>query len=100
MGKPWVEAIACSEGVDKDDVPASAASAKQHCTHPLARAIFKAAHYAKIVVNGAGNAFRETGLGVRAMVVGSLVEVGSVMAGGNNAAAFPNSCAPGAITAK
>ena len=94
-----MEEIACTEGIDKDKVLACAASAKQHCTHPLARAILKAAHYAKIMVKGAKNAFRETGLGVRAMVVGRLVEVCSVMAGGNTAA-FPNSCAPGAITVK
>lgn len=86
MGEPRVEEIACTEGVDKDEVLASAASAEQHCTHPLARAILKAAHYAKIVVRGTENAVHEIGLGVRAMVDGSLVEVGSVMAGGNTTA--------------
>lgn len=88
VGEPRVEEIACTEGVDKDEVLACAASAEQHCTHPLARAILKAAHYAKIVVREAENAFHEIGLGVRAMVDGSLVEVGSVMAGGNTTA-FP-----------
>lgn len=88
MGEPRVEEIACTEGVDKDEVLACAASAEQHCTHPLARAVLKAAHYARIVVRGAENAFHEIGLGVRAMVDGSLVEVGSVMAGGNTTA-FP-----------
>jgi len=44
----------------------------------LARAILKAAHYAKIAVSGAENAFHEIGLGVRAMVDGVLIEVGSV----------------------
>jgi Zn2+/Cd2+-exporting ATPase len=88
MGEPRVEEIVCTEGVDKDEVLACAASAEQHCTHPLARAILKAAHYARIVVKGAQSAFHEIGLGVRAMVDGSLVEVGSVMADGNTAA-FP-----------
>jgi len=81
-----VEEIACTEGVDEEEVLACAASAEQHCTHPLARAILKAAHYAKIVVKGSENAFHEIGLGVRAMVDGSLVEVGSVVAIGNSAA--------------
>ena len=75
--EPRVEEIACTEGVDKEVVLSCAASAEQHCTHPLARAILKAAHYAKVVVRGAENAFHEIGLGVRAMVDGTLVEVGS-----------------------
>jgi Cd2+/Zn2+-exporting ATPase len=88
LGEPRVEEIACTEGVDKEEVLSCAASAEQHCTHPLARAILKAAHYAKIVVRGAENAFHEIGLGVRAMVDGSLIEVGSVSSG-ENTAAFP-----------
>jgi Cd2+/Zn2+-exporting ATPase len=54
----------------------------------LARAIVKAAHYAKIIIRGAENAFHEIGLGVRAMVDGSVIEVGSVSTG-NPSAAFP-----------
>ncbi|MGD8445694.1 MAG: cation-translocating P-type ATPase, partial [Desulfobacterales bacterium] len=88
LGEPRVEDIACTEGIEKEEVLSFAASAEQHCTHPLARAILKAAHYAKIVVRGAENAFHEIGLGVRAMVDGSLVEVGSVAAS-DNTAAFP-----------
>ena len=85
LGEPRVEDIACTEGIDKEDVLSCAASAEQHCTHPLARAILKAAHYARIVVQGAENAFHEIGLGVRAMVDGRLVEVGSVTAGDHTA---------------
>ncbi len=85
-GEPRVEEVACAEGIDKEAVLSCAASAEKHCTHPLARAILKAAHYAKIAVKGAENAFHEIGLGVRAMVDGSLVEVGSVTAGDNTAA--------------
>jgi len=80
LGEPRVEEIACTEGVDKEVVLSCAASAEQHCTHPLARAILKAAHYAKVVVRGAEDAFHEIGLGVRAMVDGTLVEVGSASA--------------------
>jgi Cd2+/Zn2+-exporting ATPase len=88
LGEPRVEDIACTEGIDKEEVLSCAASAEQHCTHPLARAILKAAHYAKIVVKGAENAFHEIGLGVRAMVDGSLVEVGSVSVS-DGSAAYP-----------
>jgi Cd2+/Zn2+-exporting ATPase len=51
----------------------------------LARVILKAAHYAKVVVRSAENAFHEVGLGVRAVVEGSLVEVGGFSAGGSTA---------------
>jgi Cd2+/Zn2+-exporting ATPase len=88
LGEPRVEEIACTQGIAKKEVLSCAASAEQHCTHPMARAILKAAHYAKIVVRGAENAFNEIGLGVRAMVDGSLVEVSSVAAS-DNAAALP-----------
>ena len=88
LGEPRVEEIACTAGIDKEEVLSCAASAEQHCTHPLARAILKAAHYARIVVRGAENAFHEIGLGVTAMVDGSLVEVGSVSVA-DNSAAFP-----------
>ena len=88
LGQPRVEEIACTEGVDKEEVLACAASAEQHCTHPLAQAILKAAHYARVVIRGAENAFHEIGLGVRAMVDGALIEVGSV-AHNQSSAAFP-----------
>jgi len=88
LGEPRVSEIACTADIDKDEVLSCAASAEQHCTHPLARAIVKAAHYAKVVVCGAEDAFHEIGLGVRAMVEGSLVEVGSYSVG-ENSATFP-----------
>jgi Cd2+/Zn2+-exporting ATPase len=88
LGEPKVEDIACTEGIDIEEVLACAASAEQHCTHPLAKAILKAAHYAKIVLHGAENAFHEIGLGVRAMVDGRLIEVGSVSVS-DNLATFP-----------
>ena len=85
LGEPRVEEIACTEGVGEEELLSCAASAEQNCTHPLARAILKAAHYAKVVVRSAENAFHEIGLGVRAMVDGSLVEVGSFHAGDSTA---------------
>jgi Cd2+/Zn2+-exporting ATPase len=88
LGAPRVSEITCTEGVDRQEVLSCAASAEQHCTHPLARAILKAAEYAKIVVKGAENAFHEIGLGVRAMVDGALIEVGSASAA-DPAVSFP-----------
>ncbi len=88
LGEPRVEEIACNEGIAKEEVLSCAASAEQHCTHPLARAILKAAYYAKVVVRGAENAFHEIGLGVRAMVDGSMIEVGSASAA-ESIATFP-----------
>ena len=88
LGEPRVVEIACTEGVREDELLSCAASAEQNCTHPLARAILKAAHYAKVVVRSAENAFHEIGIGVRAMVDGTLVEVGSFSVG-DSAAAFP-----------
>ena len=85
LGEPRVEDIACIPGVDKKELLSCAASAEQNCTHPLARAVLKAAHYAKVVVRKAENAFHEIGLGVRATVDGSLVEIGSPAVSGSEA---------------
>ncbi|NCC26168.1 MAG: cation-translocating P-type ATPase [Deltaproteobacteria bacterium] len=75
LGEPKVVEITCSEGVSREEVLSFAASAEQHCTHPLARAIIKAAHYARVAINGPQDVFHEIGLGVRAMVNGSMIEV-------------------------
>lgn len=53
-------------------------------THPLARAVIKAAHYAKIVVGHAEDMVTEIGLGVKARVERKLVEVGSAYIGGGS----------------
>lgn len=83
-GKPRVDAIVTVDGVAKDDVLAKAASVEQHSTHPLARAVLKAAHYARVTVQHAEDMFTEIGLGVRAQVDGRLVEVGSAYLGGGS----------------
>jgi len=77
LGEPRVAEIASAKDLTREEILASAASAEQHCTHPLARAILKAAHYARVAIQGAENTFHEIGLGVRAMVDGALVEVAS-----------------------
>ena len=77
-GNPRVEAIVTAEGVGGDDLLHSAAAVECNSTHPLARAVLQAAHYARLTVSAAGDLFTEIGLGVRGLVGGSLVEVGSV----------------------
>lgn len=77
LGEPRVEGITCLDGVEKDELLTYAASAEQHCSHPLAKAVLKAAYYAQVVCRGAESAFHEIGLGVKAMIDGSLIEVGS-----------------------
>lgn len=83
-GKPRVDSIVTADGVSRDDVLAKAASVEQHSTHPLARAVLKAAHYARVTVQHAEDMFTEIGLGVRAQVGGRLVEVGSAYLGGGS----------------
>ncbi len=83
-GKPRVDSIVTVDGVSRDDVLAKAASVEQHSTHPLARAVLKAAHYARVTVQNAEDMFTEIGLGVRAQVGGHLVEVGSAYLGGGS----------------
>jgi Cd2+/Zn2+-exporting ATPase len=86
MGEPFVEEIACADGLERNDILTCAASAEQNCTHPIARAVLKAAQYARVAVQKAEDVFNEIGLGVRANVAGSLVEVGSLSLGGGVAA--------------
>ena len=83
-GKPRVDNITVIEGVDKDYVLSMAASVEQNSTHPLARAVLKAAHYAKVTVCRADQMLTQIGLGVRARVDGRLIEVGSVYLGGGS----------------
>jgi Cd2+/Zn2+-exporting ATPase len=89
LGHPRVEEVACMDGFEETDLLSCAASAEQNCSHPLARAILNAAEYARVVIRRAEDEFHEIGLGVKAMVEGSLVEVGSVGAG-EHLAAFPD----------
>jgi len=87
-GEPRVDEVAACETLSSDEMLSCAASAEQSCAHPLARAVLKAAHYARITVRKAEQVLAEIGLGVKALVDGTLVEVGSAeMAGG--AAALP-----------
>lgn len=83
-GEPRINAIISVDGVDMMDVLACAASVEQNSTHPLARAVLKAAHYAKVTLSKAEDMIAEIGLGVRACVNGRMVEVGSAYLGGGS----------------
>lgn len=92
-GNPRVDEIFPAEGVGGDELLRQAASVECNSTHPLARAVIQAAHYARISIEAARDLFTEIGLGVRGNVDGSLVEVGSVYLMGGLAA--PDSLQPG-----
>ena len=77
QGKPRVDKIVAVDGVDQKSVLEQAASVEQASTHPLAQAVLKAASYADITIDRAEQIITEIGLGVRGLVGGRLVEVGS-----------------------
>jgi Cd2+/Zn2+-exporting ATPase len=85
-GKPCVDEIAAAEGMDRTQVLERAACVEQNSTHPLARAVLKAAKDAKVGFPEAEDMVTEIGLGVRARVNGRRVEVGSVYLGGGSIA--------------
>jgi len=76
-GKPRVDEVFAIKGVEPDEVLARAACVEQNSTHPLASAVLRAAHYARINLCPAEEMVTEIGRGVRAVVEGRLVEVGS-----------------------
>lgn len=88
-GNPSVDEIAAASGHDRDAVLSRAASVEQHSTHPLARAVLSAAAEARVKVARAEDMFTEIGLGVRAMVEGAVVEIGSAYLGGGGTASLP-----------
>jgi len=83
-GEPRINDIVSADGIDINDVLACAASVEQNSTHPLARAVLKAAYYARITLSKAEDMVAEIGLGVRACVNGRIVEVGSAYIGGGS----------------
>jgi Zn2+/Cd2+-exporting ATPase len=93
-GNPRVDEIVSVFGISADELLRQAANVECHSTHPLARAVIQAAHYAKISFTAARDLCTEIGLGVRGRVDGSLVEVGSVYLYGGIATA-PQALQPG-----
>ncbi len=85
-GEPRVDEVLAAEAVSADEVVGQAACVEQNCGHPLARAVLRAAHYARITVRKAERMLAEIGLGVTALVDGRPVAVGSVEFCGGEAA--------------
>ena len=88
-GWPRVDDITVIEGLETEYVLSMAASVEQNSTHPLARAVLKAAEYARITLRRADQMVTQIGLGVQAMVEGRLIEVGSVYLGGGSVRVSP-----------
>ncbi len=83
-GKPRVDEIFAIDSFAPKEVLARAACVEQNSTHPLAKAVMKAAYYAKIPLCPAEEMVTEVGRGVRARVEGRLVEVGSACIAGDD----------------
>lgn len=79
-GKPRVGEVVSVDGVDRLEVLTLAACAEQNSTHPLARAVLKAAHYAGVTFSLAEEMCARIGFGIEAHVRGSCIEVGSACA--------------------
>ncbi|WP_045222491.1 heavy metal translocating P-type ATPase [Desulfonatronum thioautotrophicum] len=77
-GQPRVEDIQADTGYTSEDVLACAACVEKDVSHPLARAVLKAAQYARITVDTATDVVAEVGRGVRAVVQGRHIEVGGI----------------------
>ena len=75
-GRPRVEEVRADAGCTPEEVLACAACVEQDVSHPLARAVLKAAQYARITVDKATEVVAEVGRGVRAVVQGRHIEVG------------------------
>lgn len=84
MGEPIVEEIIPANGVEKNHVLCQAACVEQNSTHPLAKAVMKAAQDACISVDSAENLLTEIGKGVKGCVDGCQIYVGSFLSSDNS----------------
>jgi len=82
-GEPKVEQVVPATGFEPSYVLQQAACVEQDSTHPLARAVLKAACYARITVQAAEDLMTVIGLGIKGCVAGCMVEVGSAYFGVN-----------------
>jgi Cd2+/Zn2+-exporting ATPase len=81
-GDPRVDEIIPAHGFEEHFVLEQAACVEKNSTHPLARAVLKAAYYAKVGVQAAENLMTTIGLGVEGCVSGCTVGVGNAHMGG------------------
>ena len=81
-GNPKVDKVVPAGEFEASFVLKQAACVEKNSTHPLARAVLKAAHYAKIAVQSAEKLMTSVGMGVSGCVGGYSVAVGNVQMGG------------------
>ena len=89
QGSPRVDKIISATGVDDREILTLAASVEKNSTHPFARAVLKAAHYARVTLIKAEEVYTTIGLGVQAWVGGKQIQIGSAYIGGESAMSLP-----------
>ncbi len=77
IGKPQITDILPLNGMNPDELLAYAAAAERYSEHPLAGAVLEAAMARGLSIPPAEEFESQSGLGVRARVNGSLVEIGN-----------------------
>ena len=88
-GSPRVDTIIPAAGADVREVLTQAASVEKNSTHPFARAVLKAAHYARVTLIKAEEVYTSIGLGVQACVGGKQIQIGSAYIGGGGTMSLP-----------
>ena len=78
LGRPEIREIVALDGLTEDEVLTLAAAAERYSEHPLARAVRAAAHVRRLPLPAPGEFEAIPGVGVRAVVDGRQVEVGSL----------------------
>ena len=76
-GRPSVAEVVLAEGVNEADLVRIAAAVERHSEHPLARAVVRSAEERKLAIPSASDFQAYPGGGVRAVVDGSIVAIGS-----------------------
>jgi Cd2+/Zn2+-exporting ATPase/Cu+-exporting ATPase len=77
LGQPQITDVITLNGLTRDRVLALAASAERYSEHPLAEAVVRAARMQELALAEPENFESVPGMGVRARIDGSLVEVGN-----------------------
>ncbi len=78
LGEPVVDEVVPAPGIDRAELLAAAACAEYDSTHPLARAVLRAAAKEGVAPPRAEEFLSEAGIGVRARLCGREIEVGGV----------------------
>lgn len=78
VGRPEVMVLAPAAGVDELELLRVAAAVERRSQHPLAEAIVRRAEISKLILPEAGEVQSATARGVRSLVEGRVVEIGSL----------------------